>query len=87
MATAIIICDNASWHRNKSIDWGRFEALFLPPYSPDLNPIERLWLLIKAEWFSDFYARDMSELTARLDRALTWAIDRAEGNQKTCAIR
>ena len=40
----ILILDNASWHKSKSLDWGRFEPLYLPPYSPDLNPIERLWL-------------------------------------------
>lgn len=82
----VIICDNASWHRNKSIAWGVFEPMFLPPYSPDLNPIERLWLLIKNEWFSDFIANNMDQLIERLDHALIWAMDRNEGNQKTCAI-
>lgn len=52
----ILISDNASWHKSKSLDWGRFECVFLPPYSPDLNPIERLWLLMKAQWFSDLIA-------------------------------
>ncbi|MGD9818702.1 MAG: transposase, partial [Desulfomonilaceae bacterium] len=42
---------NASWHKSKSLNWGRFEPIFLPPYSPDLNPIERLWLIMKAQWF------------------------------------
>lgn len=37
----LLICDNASWHKNKSTDWGRFEPVFLPPYSPDFNPIEQ----------------------------------------------
>jgi transposase len=35
----IIICDNATWHKKKTLDWGSFEPMFLPPYSPDLNPI------------------------------------------------
>jgi hypothetical protein len=38
----VLILDNASWHKSKSLEWGRFEPIFLPPYSPDLNPIERL---------------------------------------------
>ncbi|MGO8879815.1 MAG: transposase [Desulfomonilaceae bacterium] len=37
-----LFLDNASWHRGKDISWGRFQPVFLPPYSPDLNPIERL---------------------------------------------
>ena len=81
-----LICDNASWHKCKTLNWGRFEPLYLPPYSPDFNPIERLWLLIKAEWFSDFVAKDRSALIARLDQALLWAMERKIQNQKTCAI-
>jgi DDE superfamily endonuclease len=42
----IIICDNATWHKVKLLNWGQFEVLFLPPYSPDLNPIERFWQLL-----------------------------------------
>jgi transposase len=83
----ILILDNASWHKRKNLNWGRFEVFYLPPYSPDFNPIERLWLLIKAEWFSDFIARDRQELIERLDKALVWAINRRSKNKNTCAIR
>ena len=66
----LLICDNASWHKATRLDWGAFEPIYLPPYSPDLNPIERLWLLIKAEWFADFVAKDREALMERLDKAL-----------------
>jgi transposase len=82
----LIILDNANWHKGKKTNWGRFEPIYLPPYSPDLNPIERLWLLIKAEWFSDFYAKNTDDLIDRICRALNWAIDRRELNKKTCRI-
>ena len=45
----LLICDNASWHKAAVLEWRRFEPIFLPLYSPDLNPIERLWLVIKTE--------------------------------------
>lgn len=83
----ILILDNASWHRSKKLNWGRFEPVFLPPYSPDLNPIERLWLLMKQEWFSDFFAKSKDELIDRLCLALNWVVDRKTENKKTCAIR
>jgi transposase len=83
----LLICDNASWHKSKSLRWGRFEPMYLPAYSPDLNPIERLWLVLKAEWFSDFIAKTPEELIARLDDALKWVINRAELNQTTCLIK
>ena len=83
----LLIMDNASWHKGKSIRWGRFEPVYLPPYSPDLNPIERLWLLMKAEWFSNFFAKNMDDLIHRLDQALLWLIGRTSQNQKTCTIQ
>jgi transposase len=84
----ILVLDNASWHKDpdKEIDWGRFEPLYLPPYSPDLNPIEELWLVMKGEWFSDFYAKTTDDLVDRLCLALNWVIDRRELNKKTCGI-
>ncbi|MBI4965807.1 MAG: IS630 family transposase [Desulfomonile tiedjei] len=72
----LLIMDNASSHKSKSIRWGRFEPVFLPPYSPDLNSIERLWLLMKAEWFSGFFAKTRDDLIDRLCDALNWVIDR-----------
>ena len=83
----IMVLDNASWHKSKRLRWGRFEPLFLPPYSPDLNPIERLWLIIKREWFTDFVAKDRQRLIERLDKALLWAIERGPLNSKTCSIK
>jgi transposase len=82
----VLICDNASWHKCKTLRWGKFEPMYLPPYSPDVNPIERLWLRIKAEWFTDFVAKDRDALIARLDVALNWAMARQTDNQSTCAI-
>ena len=43
----IAICDNASYYRSKLVTEylknSRIEIKFLPPYSPNLNLIERLW--------------------------------------------
>ena len=83
----LLAMDNASWHKCKSLRWGAFEPIYLPPYSPDLNPIERLWLLIKAEWFTGFIAKDRHQLWDHLDRALCWAMDRGGKNSKTCSMK
>lgn len=83
----LLIMDNAAWHKNKSTRWGAFEPIYLPGYSPDLNPIERLWLLVKAEWFSDCIAKTHEALMDRLELALRWVIDRAQANQQTCRIK
>lgn len=83
----LLVLDSASWHKAARLRWGRFEPVYLPAYSPDLNPIERLWLLIKAEWFTDFVAKDCDALIARIDKALCWAINRPTDNIRTCLIK
>ena len=47
----VVVIDNASFHKSKKIrqlieDVGA-KLIFLPPYSPDLNPIEKWWHKIK----------------------------------------
>jgi transposase len=67
----ILILDNASWHKSKSLTWHHFEPEFLPPYSPDFNPIERFWPRVKTDFFADFFCREGAELEERTIRALS----------------
>ena len=83
----ILIVDNASWHRAARVQWHHFEPKFLPGYSPDFNPIERLWLRLKADWFWDFIARTPEELTERLCAALKSFIDAPAKTASICSIR
>ena len=57
--TIYLICDNARYNRNKMLqDWvkdKRIEFVFLPPYSPNLNLIERLWRLLRKEAINSVY--------------------------------
>jgi transposase len=71
----ILILDNASWHKRKRLNWHFFEPLPLPPYSPDLNPIERIWLIMKAEYFSNIHCRNKAALLERADQALCALMD------------
>lgn len=49
----VLILDNASFHRSeesrKIIESAGCKILFLPPYSPDLNPIEKYWANLKVK--------------------------------------
>jgi transposase len=46
----IVVLDNGSCHKAKAlIIPANVVCLFLPPYSPELNPIERLWQAMKAQ--------------------------------------
>jgi len=45
--------DNASFHKTKStqalIETFGHQCLYLPSYSPDSNPIEQYWAMIKSK--------------------------------------
>ncbi len=50
--TSVIIMDNASFHKRKDaqkiIQKAGHILEYLPPYSPDLNPIEHKWAQLKS---------------------------------------
>ncbi len=47
----VVVMDNASFHKSariqQLIEQAGCELLFLPPYSPDLNKIEKFWARLK----------------------------------------
>ena len=49
---SVIIMDNAAFHKHPTtralIEAAGHTLLYLPPYSPDLNPIEQRWAQLKA---------------------------------------
>jgi transposase len=58
----------------------------LPPYLPDLNPIERIWLKIKASCFNNYVCKNEQQLLERLDQAILDVVNHPEKTQKTTAI-
>ena len=50
---AIMILDKAGWHTARRLVWpSTITPLHLPPYSPELNAIERVWLYLKERFLS-----------------------------------
>jgi len=71
---AILIQDNASYHKEAEV-WSWFksnrhwlEVHQLPPYSPELNPTERLWQYTRKNGTHDRYFANQGELLATLTR-------------------
>ena len=82
----ILILDNAAWHKRKTTTWHGWQPMYLPPYSPDFNPIERLWMVMKATWFNNYHAKNVDDLIKRIDQALLDLIAHPEQVKKTAAI-
>jgi len=51
----VVIWDGASAHRGKAMGEIGFGRIFLPPYSPELNPAERVFELIRGEIEGEIY--------------------------------
>lgn len=81
---AILVLDNASWHKVKRLNWHHFQPEYLPPRSPDLNAIERLWLRLKADWFNGWIAKNARQLQDRLIAALQSLIHQPSVVQSQC---
>jgi len=46
----VLVMDRAGWHCSKKLKIApQIELIYMPPYSPELNPVERLWKWIRSE--------------------------------------
>lgn len=87
----IVVLDNLSSHKVAGIkemvqDAGA-EVWYLPPYSPDLNPIEKMWSKVK-ETLRAIKARCTEELYQAVREALRRITSQnAEGWLESCGYR
>ena len=59
----MMIVDGAGWHKSKDLMVPKnISIVFLPPYSPELNPVERLWRFIKDNTIKNKIFDDLDEL-------------------------
>lgn len=70
----VVVMDNLSAHKHRQvrslIEQVGAELLYLPPYSPDFNPIEKCWSKIK-----EYLRAAKARLLTTLDQAITAAMD------------
>jgi transposase len=59
----VLVLDQAGWHIAKSLSVpANITLLHLPPYSPELNPIERLWAYLKSHYLSNRVYKNYKEI-------------------------
>jgi len=52
----IIVLDNGAFHKAKSVKIpANICLIFLPPYSPELNPAEKMWAIIKRNFTNQLF--------------------------------
>lgn len=79
-----LVLDNASWHHAKSLQRHHIRTLFLPPYSPDLNPSERLWQHLKGHCLAGFITKYSVELADKLEESIRDLLQQPARLQSVC---
>ena len=53
-AHAVLVCDGAGWHNSAGLAVpDNITPLILPPYSPELNPVENIWEYLRKNKFAN----------------------------------
>lgn len=74
----ILVMDNASYHHSKTVRAAlslyehRLMVIWLPKYSPFLNPIERFWLHFKQLAVANRLHRSLKELQHSVDEVMQY---------------
>ena len=63
----ILVCDGASWHSSKDIILPEnIQMIFLPPATPEMNPIEQIWKEIHKRGFRNEVFHTLNMVIDRL---------------------
>jgi hypothetical protein len=67
----VMALDGAGWHRSAALELPEnMRLLPLPPYSPELNPVENLWDELREKFFGNVVFDGMDALEGRLVQGL-----------------
>lgn len=63
----ILVCDGAAWHKSGSLKIPEnIELIFIPPYTPEMNPIEQIWKEIRKIGFKNEVFQTLQKVVDRL---------------------
>lgn len=88
----VVISDNASYHHSRAHrPWREaaapaFALFYLPPYSPDLNPCERVWKLTRRLCTHNRYFAHLDQLTAHVNAQFDVWTSPNDALRRLCAI-
>lgn len=67
----MLVCDGASWHTSKGLAIpDNIEILHIPPYTPEMNPIEQIWEELREKGFRNEVFPTLSKVVDRLCSAI-----------------
>jgi transposase len=67
---AVVIMDGAGWHTEEIADeFENVSIIKLPPYSPELNPIEQVWSWLRQHYLSNQSFTDYENIVSKICHA------------------
>jgi len=88
----VVVVDNARWHHAIALEPWLFEnrhrirLIFLPPYSPDLNVIERVWKLTRYLCTHNRYFQELADLVSVVCEQFERWLKGSDTLRRLCAI-
>jgi transposase len=82
-----LILDNAGWHKTKRLVWHHIEPVYLPPYSPDFNPIERIWQYLKGHGMAGYLSNRGEELCEKIYQEVKSLLNEPETIRSVTTIK
>jgi transposase len=68
----IMVVDGASTHKSKDLVIPKeMSLILLPPYSPELNPVERVWNILRRDYFANKYFDSLDKAIDEAEYGLT----------------
>ena len=65
--TILMCCDGAAWHKSGTLEVPENIVLFhIPPYTPEMNPIEQIWKEIRKRGFRNEVFATLEKVVDRL---------------------
>lgn len=75
-AHAVLILDQAGWHTTPKLKVpDNITLMFLPPRSPELNPVENIWQYMRDNWLSNRIFKDYDDIVAHCCQAWNKLVD------------
>ena len=67
----LLVCDRATWHTTSKLDIpNNIRLLFLPPATPEMNPIEQIWKEIRTRGFKNEIFASLDKVVQRLEETV-----------------
>ncbi|MBT0142167.1 IS630 family transposase, partial [Vibrio campbellii] len=67
---AVVIMDGAGWHTDDiAREFNNVSTIKLPPYSPELNPIEQVWSWLRQHYLANQSFTDYNDIVSKVCRA------------------